>query len=88
MFIRQSYNLTPMRSDYHVQPSIIHNSLALVCVVAMVTNFKSLNLLYGFIAMETPIVLNNFPKNNISVITFLISVKNDLYTILLVVMVP
>ena len=43
--------------------------------------------LYDFIAMETPIVLNNLPKTNISVTTFLISVKIDFYTVLPVAMV-
>ena len=53
----------------------------------MVTKFKNLSCLYDFIAMETTIVLNNLPKNIISVITFFISVKNKLYTILLVAIV-
>ena len=37
--------------------------------------------------MATKIVLNNYPKVNISVTAFLISVKKSLYQILLVAMV-
>ena len=37
--------------------------------------------------MERQIVLNNFQKTNISVITFFIGLKNDLFTNLLVTMV-
>ena len=37
--------------------------------------------------METQIVLNNFPKTNISVTTFLIGFKNGFYTIFVVAMV-
>ena len=51
----------------------------------MVIKFKNLSCLYDFIAMETPIVLNNLPF--FSDTTLFTSVKNDLYTILLVAMV-
>ena len=59
----------------------------IIFVVAMVTKFKNLIQLYDFIAMETPTVLNNFPKTNISVTTFLMSVKKYFYTVLPVAMV-
>ena len=54
----------------------------------MVTKFKNLSWLYDFIAMETPIVLNNFlKKNNIIISAFLISITVAFYTIFVVAMV-
>ena len=65
----------------------IKNGFYTIIVVAMVTEFKNLNCLYDFIAMSTTVVPNNFPKTIIFVNRFLISVKNDLYSILFVAMV-
>ena len=33
--------------------------------VALVTKFRNLSLFYEFVAMDTTVVLNNFPKTNI-----------------------
>ena len=44
-------------------------------IVAMVTKFRSLSLLYDFFAMETTVVLDNFPKSKIVVSTFLLVSK-------------
>ena len=57
----------------------VKNALYSILLVAMVTKFNNLSCLYGFIAMEAQIVLNNFPKTNISVTPFDIGFKNDLY---------
>ena len=56
-------------------------------IVAIVTKFRNLSLLYDFFAMETTVVLNNFPTIQYFCFHLLISVKNDLYTILFVAMV-
>ena len=53
----------------------------------MVTKFKNLSWLHDSLAMETPIVLNTFPKTNISITSFWISINNVFYTILFVAMV-
>ena len=65
----------------------VKNALYTILLVAMVTKFNNLSRLHDFIAMETQIVLSNFPKKHISVTTFLIGFKNDLYTNLLLAMV-
>ena len=41
------------------------NDLYTNLIVAMVTKFNNLSLLYDFVAMETTVVPNNFTKNNI-----------------------
>ena len=41
-----------------------------IFVLAMLTKFRNLNLLYDFFAMETTVVLNNFPKSIFFVSTF------------------
>ena len=46
-----------------------------IFIVAMVTKFRNLSLLYDCFAMETTVVLNNFPKSNIFVSTFLLVSK-------------
>ena len=46
-----------------------------IFVVAMVTKFKNWTRLCDFIAMETTFDLNNFPKTNICITTFLISIQ-------------
>ena len=63
------------------------NDLYTIFVVAMVTKFNSLSWFYDFVAMETAIVQNNFPKTTISFTTFFISIKKGFYTILVVAMV-
>ena len=40
----------------------IKNGFYIIFAVAMVTKFKKLSWLYDFIFMETPVVLNDFPK--------------------------
>ena len=65
----------------------VKNYFYRIVFVAMVTKLKNLSWLYAFIAMETTVVLNNFQNPHIFVTAFLISVKNDLYTILFVAMV-
>ena len=53
----------------------------------MGTKFKNQSCLYDFIAKETAIVQNNFPKNTISFTTFFISMKRGFYTVFVVAMV-
>ena len=53
----------------------------------MVTKIKNLNWLYDFIAMETPTVENDFPKANIFVTTFLISIRTTFIHFFFVAMV-
>ena len=44
-----------------------------IFIVAMVTKFRNLSLLYNCFAVENRVVLNNFPKSNMFVSTLLVS---------------
>ena len=56
--------------------------------VAMVTKFRNLRLLYDFFAMDTTVVLNNFPKSNSFVSTFLLVSKTTFIQFCLLLWLP
>ena len=59
-----------------------------ILIVAMVTKFRNLSLLYDFFAMETTVVLNNFQKSNIFVSTFLLVSKTTIIQLCLLLRLP
>ena len=65
----------------------VKNNLYTILLVAMVTKFNNLSCFYEFVAMKTTDVLNYFPKNNIVITAFILSIKNGFYTIFVVAMV-
>ena len=60
----------------------------IIFIVAMVTKFRNLSLLYISFAMETTVVLNNFPKSNIFVSTFLLVSKTTFIQFCLLLWLP
>ena len=82
-----------MSSEYWVKPSMIHNSLALSLLLSNFccchgSQIQEVKLIVcDCIAIETTFVLNNFPKTNIVISTFLISLTIGFRTIFVVVMV-
>ena len=59
-----------------------------IFIVAMVTKFRNLSLLYDVFAMETTVVLNNFPKSNIFVLTSLLVSKTTFIQFCLLLWLP
>ena len=59
-----------------------------IFIVAMGTKFRNLSLLYVLFAMETTVFLNNFPKSNIFVSTFLLVSKTTFIQFCLLLWLP
>ena len=59
-----------------------------IFIVAMVTKFRNLSLLYDVFAMETTVVLNNFSKSNIFVFTSLLVSKTTFIQLCLLLWLP
>ena len=59
-----------------------------IFIVAMVTKFRNLSLLYDVFAMETTVVLNNFSKSNIFVFTSLLVSKTTFIQLCLLLCLP